>query len=59
MSTSSLLLVPHLVAGVPGVDEDRADGELVPREARSVLVAVRFVRGRLGMTSRVRPSAIA
>ena len=42
------LLVPHLVAGVAGVDEDRADGELVPRDARPVLVPLGVVRGRAG-----------
>ena len=40
------LLVPHLVAGVAGVDEDRADGELVPRDPRAVLVPLGVVRGR-------------
>ena len=42
------LLVPHLIAGVAGVDEDRADGELVPRDAAAVLVALGVVRGRAG-----------
>jgi hypothetical protein len=45
------LLVPYLVAGVAGVDEDRADGELVPCDARSVLVPLEVVRGLILSTS--------
>jgi hypothetical protein len=42
------LLVPYLVAGVAGVDEDRAYGELVPRDTRPVLVPLGVVGGRAG-----------
>jgi len=41
------LLVPDLIAGVAGVDEDRADGELVPCDAAAVAVAGGVV-GRRG-----------
>jgi len=41
------LLVPDLIAGVPRVDEDRADRELVPRDAAAVAVAGGVV-GRRG-----------
>ncbi|HEX3962493.1 MAG TPA: hypothetical protein VHZ03_38670 [Trebonia sp.] len=42
------LPVPHLVTGVAGVAEDRADGALRPGDAVPVGVAFRVVRGRAG-----------
>jgi hypothetical protein len=38
------LLVPHLVARVSRVDEDRADSVLVPRDAAPMPVASGVVR---------------
>lgn len=54
------LFVPHLVPRVAGVDQDRPDGELLPRDAAAVPVAGRVVGADgLGMPSRVSPSAMA